>query len=141
MLISVWLPTEGWSGMSDVHLLSEISGLSFDSSLVLLQVLLLFLSCHFFYKRSILLTFCPQNSPIPFIKRQAFFVWLYRVEQVGYVSWQLVFAAFFHMALVFAIMHLCNIFIYLFLSIPLSFSFLCFVFVCCCCYYLVVLLL
>ena len=48
------LPPEGRPGMSDVTLLSGISGLSFDSPFLspllffFCLVLLLFLSCHFF---------------------------------------------------------------------------------------------
>ena len=40
------------------------------------------------------------------------------VEQLGDDSWQVVCAACCHMALVFAIMHLCNIYFILRLSIP-----------------------
>ncbi|WP_419598382.1 hypothetical protein [Thiolapillus sp.] len=110
--------------MSDVFL-SGISGLSFDSTLLssvlfFCQVLLLFLFYLFSACCPILLTFFPENSSIFFLKREAlFFFCMALVWQLGEVSWLVVCAACCHMVLVFAVMHLYNIFDFLLLlSIP-----------------------
>ena len=70
---------EGRPGMSVVSPLSEISGLSFDSTLLspllfFCRDLLLSQSYQFSACWPILLTFSPENSSIFFVKKKAFFV-------------------------------------------------------------------
>ena len=112
---------EGRPGMYDVPPLSEISGLSFDSSFLsplsfFCQVLLLSLSCHFSANGPTF--FSPDNSLI-FVCYELGFFCMALVEQLGDDSWKVLCAACCHVVLVFSVMHLFNIsYCLLFLSIP-----------------------
>ena len=100
---------EGRPGMSDVSPLSGISGLSFDSTLLspllffclILILVMSYLFCLQVHSSKLF----PENSSIFFVKRQA----KAPVQWLGDVSWQVVCAAYCHMALVFGVMHLYNI--------------------------------
>ena len=87
---------------------SGISGLSFDSPF--LSPLLLFSaqsSCSFSFVIFLLMVHSPDFSPRKLSRR---FFCMALVEQLGDDSLQVVCAAYCHMALVFALIHLYNIF-------------------------------
>ena len=99
--------------MSDVFLLSGISGLSFDSDslspfLFLRRTLLIFLSYIFSACWSILLTFCSRKNLQYFSFRIGFFC-MAPAQQLGEVSWSLVCTAYCILALIFAVMCLYDI--------------------------------
>ena len=107
LLCCDWAP-EVRPGMSDVSLLSGISGLSFDSTLLspllfFCLVLLPFLSYLFSVCWSLLLNFFQKILQYFFVKKYAF---LYDSCLAARRSWSVVCAACCHMALVFAVMHL-----------------------------------
>ena len=112
--------------MSDVTLLSGISGLSFDSPFPISSLVFSAQSsCSFCLVIFLLMVhspdFFPENSQIFFVKGQAF---LYgSCWQLGDDSWQVVCAACCHMALVFAIMHLYNILNFYIVSVHSFFIF------------------
>ena len=130
--------------MSNVTLLSGISGLSFDSHILspfFFSFVYLISSCSFCFVIFLLTVhspalfffsfffFPPENSPTFFIQRQAFLC----VALVEDESWKVVCAACCHVALVFAISHLCKTgFCPFFCDF---FVCMCVVFLCCCCCY------
>ena len=105
--------------MSDVSLLSGISGLSFDSTL--LSLVLLPSPVTFSAYWPIPKNFFQKILQYFLLGDQLFC--MASVQQLGGVSWLVVCAACCHMTLVFAVMHLYNFFIFflLLLSIPFFF--------------------
>ena len=96
--------------MSDVSLLSGISGVSFDSTLLspvlfFYLLLLLFSSCPFFLLTAHTLDFFPKKFFNIFRWGIGSFVWL--AKQQREVCWSVLWAACCHSALISAVMHLC----------------------------------
>ena len=117
---------QGRPGMSEISSCLESQGCHLISLSYLLScfvfsclVLLLFLSCHFSANGSFSWLFFQKTFKYFSLRVRLFCMAL--VEQLGDDSWSVVCAACCHMALVFAIMHLCNIYFILYCVCPFLF--------------------